>query len=544
MSFEDEFKKQHCPQDANLVPAPPLIGTDLLGNMKPLRVIDNGDGTYTLYIAADLTVSDIQIGAVEIKDGDTNVRTKVKQSGGEYAVLITANELPLPAGAATEATLAALKARADLLATESTLAALKARADLLATEATLLLIQIKTDNLDVSLNTRASEVTLAALKARADLLATESTLAALKTRADLLLADSTFTGRINTLGQKAMVASTPVVLPSDQSAIPITKPGVVSTGNSSTALLAAAAVFTGAFEEVKDYAFLTLSVISDVASATDGLSFQWSHNGVDVDRTEMTSVLAGVGRAFAITPRARFFRVVYTNGAAPQVSFRLGVVYHLSGNGLITKPIKQTVTQENFAQLVQATILGHKSDGTYVQMHAESILGHDQILVAATNVEARLAEANQMFFTNGEVNIPTANVETPYMLIRNPAGSGKNIRLNDLRPIVANTGTVSGVIRIYARPTVTAVGTASPITSYRITASPPVSIMQSFTLPTISVNGTKFGHIFVGRGTNAFIDHIDFDLAPILEPGNDILITAQMDANNTVIGVMADWAEV
>jgi hypothetical protein len=36
------------------------------------------------------------------------------------------------------------------------------------------------------------------------------------------LADATFTARINTQGQKAMAASTPVVLPSDQSAIPVT----------------------------------------------------------------------------------------------------------------------------------------------------------------------------------------------------------------------------------------------------------------------------------------------------------------------------------
>ncbi|MGH8865356.1 MAG: hypothetical protein ACREVZ_12045 [Burkholderiales bacterium] len=45
--------------------------------------------------------------------------------------------------------------------------------------------------------------------------ATEATLAA-------RLAEATFTGRINTQGQKTMAASTPVVLPSDQSAIPIT----------------------------------------------------------------------------------------------------------------------------------------------------------------------------------------------------------------------------------------------------------------------------------------------------------------------------------
>ena len=53
--------------------------------------------------------------------------------------------------------------------------------------------------------------------------ATEATLA---TR----LADSTFTGRINTLGQKTMANSTPVVIASDQSAIPVTaNPAVTST---------------------------------------------------------------------------------------------------------------------------------------------------------------------------------------------------------------------------------------------------------------------------------------------------------------------------
>jgi hypothetical protein len=45
------------------------------------------------------------------------------------------------------------------------------------------------------------------------------------------LADATFTGRINTQGQKTMAASTPVVLPSDQAAIPVTVSGVATSAN-------------------------------------------------------------------------------------------------------------------------------------------------------------------------------------------------------------------------------------------------------------------------------------------------------------------------
>lgn len=85
---------------------------------------------------------------------------------------ISAASLPLPTGAATEATLATR-------ASEATLSAISA-------------------NIDVALSTRASEATLA-------------------TR----LADATFTARINTLGQKTMANSTPVVIASDQSTLPV-----------------------------------------------------------------------------------------------------------------------------------------------------------------------------------------------------------------------------------------------------------------------------------------------------------------------------------
>jgi len=77
---------------------------------------------------------------------------------------ISAVSLPLPTGAATEATLA----------------------------------------------TRASEATLSSINSNIDV--------ALSTR----LAEATFTARINTLGQKTMANSTPVVIASDQSALPVT----------------------------------------------------------------------------------------------------------------------------------------------------------------------------------------------------------------------------------------------------------------------------------------------------------------------------------
>lgn len=397
-------------------------------------------------------------------------------------------------------------------ATEETVSAFKTAFDSrdLATETTLSAFKTAFDTRDL-----ATQTTLAALKARADLLATEATL-------------DSFRVSFNARDLATLTAQL----------------GLVSVLNSSATPLGSGGVFTGTFEDIKDFVLVTISVFSNVVSAADGLAFQWSHDGISVDRQEATPVVAGTGRAFAFAPRARYFRIVYTNGASAQAQFRLGVVYRRSGTGLITKPIKGAVNGDNFAQLVQATILGRKSDGTYAQMHAENILGHDHLIVAATNIEARLAENNQMFFSNGEVNLPNLGTETPFLLIRNPIGSGKNLRLNEFRPIVLATGSVSVVFRLYAKPTVTAAGTAGPITSYRISAVPPVSAMQVFTSPTISANGTKFAHSFAGVGTNAFMHNVDFDLAIILEPGQDLLVTGKPDANNTMVSAMMDWAEV
>jgi hypothetical protein len=72
------------------------------------------------------------------------------------------------------------------------------------------------------------------------------------------LADATFTGRINTFGQKAMAASTPVVLASDQTAIPITDnagsltvDGAVTANIGTTNGLALDATLTGGTQRTK-----------------------------------------------------------------------------------------------------------------------------------------------------------------------------------------------------------------------------------------------------------------------------------------------------
>lgn len=104
-----------------------------------------------------------------------------------------------------------------------------------STEATLALIKAKTDNIPpLGQALAAASVPVVLTAAQLSTLTPLSTIAATQSGAwtvtanagtnlntSALLLDATFTARINTLGQKAMAASTPVVIASDQSAIPI-----------------------------------------------------------------------------------------------------------------------------------------------------------------------------------------------------------------------------------------------------------------------------------------------------------------------------------
>jgi hypothetical protein len=165
------------------------------------------------------------------------------------------------------------------------------------------------------------------------------------------------------LGQTTMAGSRPVVIASNQSAVPVsgtitatqatgtnlhvvvdatptttvtgtvtanvgTGNAVISTANSSTAALGIGAVFTGTSEDVTEYVDARVLVFSNQASATDGLSIQQSSDGTNWDIVDTYSIPASTGKTFGVGTVARFFRVVYTNGAAAQATFRLATIFH------------------------------------------------------------------------------------------------------------------------------------------------------------------------------------------------------------------------
>jgi hypothetical protein len=175
----------------------------------------------------------------------------------------------------------------------------------------------------------------------------------------------------------------------------VNQPNVVSTANSTTAVLAANATFTGTAEDVLDYACITVQIFSSQASATLGFKPQYSPNGTnwdDGDAFTIAAQVAGNGKFFTFPVQARFFRIVYTNGAALQVTFRLSTIFHRNAIIPSSHRIADTLDDENDAQLIKSITTARRLDGTYdnIKQSNNNELRNSDILDAGTGVEGAL----------------------------------------------------------------------------------------------------------------------------------------------------------
>jgi len=139
-------------------------------------------------------------------------------------------------------------------------------------------------------------------------------------------------------------------------------PSEVITENSTATPLSGDAVFPGSSIDVLQYAVLQLNTYSDVASATDGLSIQFSSDGTNWDHTDVYTVPAATGKVYSFQPAAQYMKVVYTNGVAGQSVFRLQVIGCHTNIKPSSHRVGDAIVDEDDAELVMSVIKA-KKDG-------------------------------------------------------------------------------------------------------------------------------------------------------------------------------------
>jgi hypothetical protein len=138
----------------------------------------------------------------------------------------------------------------------------------------------------------------------------------------------------------------------------------VSSNNSSTATLGVDGVFSGTSDDVLNIKAITVNVISDKDSATNGVSFQWSSDDMNWDHTELYSYLTANGGAqWNLSPRARYFRIVYTNTNSAQAFFRLQTIIRVGEPTARKTRIADVPLGQDPAMLVQSVLTGETTGG-------------------------------------------------------------------------------------------------------------------------------------------------------------------------------------
>lgn len=143
------------------------------------------------------------------------------------------------------------------------------------------------------------------------------------------------------------------------------------------------------------------------------------------------------------------------------------------------------------------------------------------------------------------VTIPTQSnagtTEVPVLLVKNPAGSGKTLRIHTLKLYTIDvTGNNNATLKIYRGPTITANGAAANIRETR-TAKAVSPIALVYTAPTIGANGNLVD-IFLATGNSAVAE--TQHLGIFLDPGENFLFTVQQSSAGVDYAVTISWSEI
>ncbi len=141
--------------------------------------------------------------------------------------------------------------------------------------------------------------------------------------------------------------------------------GVISNNNSTMTPLGANEVFTGKACDILHFGVILVGIKSDVASATDGLSVQFSPDGTNWDNTDEYTIPATKGKTFSFQPVSRYMRVMYTNGSSAQGYFRMQTVLKPDYVKPSSHRIQDSIIGDDDAELVKAVLTGEDPNGVF-----------------------------------------------------------------------------------------------------------------------------------------------------------------------------------
>lgn len=152
----------------------------------------------------------------------------------------------------------------------------------------------------------------------------------------------------------------------------------VDNNNSTTTPLDADATFTGTSTDILNYASMSLLVEADQASATGGLKVQYSYDESTWHDGEAYTIPADTTKFFTPPKQARYMRVVYTNGAVAQTSFKLYMMLNATSIKFSSHNLNDNLNDDDDGELGVTVLKLRTAQDNYVSA-ASTVSGNFKV---------------------------------------------------------------------------------------------------------------------------------------------------------------------
>ena len=170
------------------------------------------------------------------------------------------------------------------------------------------------------------------------------------------------------------------------SPVPVLPSAAIDSGNGFSGTMTGGQVFTGTGIEVSPkYGTISVCVFSSHASAVLGLKFQASIDNVSWETIEEYSYLSvNKLESYSFAPSGRYFRLQYTNGAAPTTKTAIFTALRSGYTKSSSHRIGDLISADKDAELVKAVLAAMKPNGEFTDIHC----------TAGGNLKISLEEVN------------------------------------------------------------------------------------------------------------------------------------------------------
>jgi hypothetical protein len=168
--------------------------------------------------------------------------------------------------------------------------------------------------------------------------------------------------------------------------------GDVCDDCSTTTPLGAGATFTGEPTDILDYSMVTVSVTSDVDSASGGVRIEQSHDGTNWDFVEPYTLLAGQAKTWSAKLDAKYLRVVYINGSSPQGYIRLQTIRKKMNSATAIHKLGDDLSVEDDGNLTKSVLSAEHSDGSFKNVDVHHPMSVDSHVIFSKDLDLSISD--------------------------------------------------------------------------------------------------------------------------------------------------------